>query len=474
MSSRKRWGTVPPRGRLVDHPAVIAEAADKDRSRTPRRVVRDGLSIVTYCRPRVYLDRDAWEMLPADGVLLMRVEPTNRSGFTLALTAQELEPVFGEVRATGSWRDARYYHFPEPPPAIRAFRVDHTRAPTSTASDAAQTVQQLRAPAIPSRIPMPAIRTSREPLTEATFSDWARAWYAKLGAPAESAAYLGAVTAWRNAWRPHRVRALLVAESHVGEHPGDQRISVLSQRWIRNELPSRYVRLIYCLGYGESGICSSRPDTNGGTPQFWNIFGQIAFGQSPPQKAGSTVRDRLRWKVAVLEELQRRGIWLQDASPLGIYLGRGKRTDPRHQVQLLREGYSRVVWPSVADDPPGQVWVIGKGVAAALAGLPGITPTHVISQPQDRNREQHLDGLSRLTDIGKEGSTLRAISKTVNMPESATTRPATAGLTDDPPVLPAVRQGLDLRPACQQCGGMMQRTGSCYTCSSCGFNTGCG
>jgi ribonucleoside-diphosphate reductase alpha chain len=53
-------------------------------------------------------------------------------------------------------------------------------------------------------------------------------------------------------------------------------------------------------------------------------------------------------------------------------------------------------------------------------------------------------------------------------------RPAAAALTDDPPVLPAVRQGLDLGPACQQCGGMMQRTGSCYTCGSCGFNTGCG
>ena len=39
---------------------------------------------------------------------------------------------------------------------------------------------------------------------------------------------------------------------------------------------------------------------------------------------------------------------------------------------------------------------------------------------------------------------------------------------------PGVRKGLDLGPACQQCGGMMQRTGSCYTCSSCGFNTGCG
>jgi ribonucleoside-diphosphate reductase alpha chain len=53
-------------------------------------------------------------------------------------------------------------------------------------------------------------------------------------------------------------------------------------------------------------------------------------------------------------------------------------------------------------------------------------------------------------------------------------RPATSALTDEPPVIPAVRRGLDLGPACQQCGGMMQRTGSCYTCGSCGFNTGCG
>ncbi|HYH58791.1 MAG TPA: hypothetical protein VD790_06180, partial [Thermoleophilaceae bacterium] len=53
-------------------------------------------------------------------------------------------------------------------------------------------------------------------------------------------------------------------------------------------------------------------------------------------------------------------------------------------------------------------------------------------------------------------------------------KPATAALTDDPPVIPAKLQGMDLGPACGQCGGMMQRTGSCYTCSSCGNNTGCG
>jgi ribonucleoside-diphosphate reductase alpha chain len=57
---------------------------------------------------------------------------------------------------------------------------------------------------------------------------------------------------------------------------------------------------------------------------------------------------------------------------------------------------------------------------------------------------------------------------------SSPAQPAASAFTDDPPVLPAVRRGLDLGPACQQCGGMMQRTGSCYTCGSCGFNTGCG
>src|SRR6188472_3039435 len=50
----------------------------------------------------------------------------------------------------------------------------------------------------------------------------------------------------------------------------------------------------------------------------------------------------------------------------------------------------------------------------------------------------------------------------------------TRALTDAPPVVPARLAGLDLGPACNQCGGMMQRTGSCYTCSSCGNNTGCG
>src|SRR5205814_1155180 len=94
-----------------------------------------------------------------------------------------------------------------------------------------------------------------------------------------------------------------------------------------------------------------------------------------------------------------------------------------------------------------------------------------------------------LTDIGKEGSTLRgmmnsfataiSISLQYGVPLETLVRKFSymrfepEGMTNNPEI-PTMRKGLGLGPACQQCGGMMQRTGSCYTCSSCGFNTGCG
>jgi ribonucleoside-diphosphate reductase alpha chain len=61
-------------------------------------------------------------------------------------------------------------------------------------------------------------------------------------------------------------------------------------------------------------------------------------------------------------------------------------------------------------------------------------------------------------------------------PEAGARAPTDA-LTDRPPGHPASMTissgGIDVGPVCE-CGGMMQRTGACYTCSSCGANTGCG
>ena len=118
----KRWQSSWAMGRMVSHPAVLGELDRQARIR-PELRRRDGLPIVTYRRTRVHLDRDAWEMLPAGGVLLMRVHPANKPPFALAFTPEELDAVFGEVRSTVSWDRERCYHFPNEPPAIASFRV---------------------------------------------------------------------------------------------------------------------------------------------------------------------------------------------------------------------------------------------------------------------------------------------------------------------------------------------------------------
>ncbi len=83
---------------------------------------------------------------------------------------------------------------------------------------------------------------------------------------------------------------------------------------------------------------------------------------------------------------------------------------------------------------------------------------------------------SQLGDTAGPSAAARmsAPAPTPPAPAPTASTPAASSFTDEPPVTPAVNIGLDLGPACQQCGGMMQRTGSCYTCGSCGFNTGCG
>jgi ribonucleoside-diphosphate reductase alpha chain len=78
------------------------------------------------------------------------------------------------------------------------------------------------------------------------------------------------------------------------------------------------------------------------------------------------------------------------------------------------------------------------------------------------------------TATSLSGDTAGPASAGADGPADGASQPPTAALTDTPPVVPAAMAGLDLGPACSQCGGMMQRTGSCYTCSSCGNNTGCG
>jgi ribonucleoside-diphosphate reductase alpha chain len=99
-----------------------------------------------------------------------------------------------------------------------------------------------------------------------------------------------------------------------------------------------------------------------------------------------------------------------------------------------------------------------------------------ILTPEVRARKEAQQSLftEDTASPGKGGNGANGHGNGSAEPHATPPQPAAAALTDTPPVIPARITGGDLGPACEQCGGMMQRTGSCYTCSSCGNNTGCG
>ncbi|HEX7297951.1 MAG TPA: vitamin B12-dependent ribonucleotide reductase [Solirubrobacteraceae bacterium] len=121
---------------------------------------------------------------------------------------------------------------------------------------------------------------------------------------------------------------------------------------------------------------------------------------------------------------------------------------------------------SVASDTAGPSGSNG-GNGGASGAAPGGAASPGASAKAPADAPEAAAGTPEATD-GTPGV------PTVAGSQPATTRAAAEALTDTPPVVPARLAGLDLGPACNQCGGMMQRTGSCYTCSSCGNNTGCG
>jgi hypothetical protein len=126
----KPWQTRPARGAATALPVVTALATGPDPGPNPKVRREGGRTFVHYSRTRLYLDRDAWEMLAKpDDVLVERIRPTGEPHFTVAITRAELDRVFGEVRQTASWDQVRCYHFPRLPPAVDAFRVVTTGKP---------------------------------------------------------------------------------------------------------------------------------------------------------------------------------------------------------------------------------------------------------------------------------------------------------------------------------------------------------
>ena len=201
----------------------------------------------------------------------------------------------------------------------------------------------------------------------------------------------------RNFWKPKKVKVLLLAESHI--HTSVSKYDNLMRYDDFPELigcPTNYVKLVYCLGYGEQNLV--RLDGNTGTPQFWKIFAscvnQNFYSESEKILISKTLNfnQRLRNKISLLEKLKEKGIWLVDASIVALYNDNIKPS-PKIMKEIIEISWKQYVSKVIHEIKPDKIIVIGKGVSEILEDkLYKINiPFHIQPQPQARLSKNDIE-----------------------------------------------------------------------------------
>lgn len=223
-----------------------------------------------------------------------------------------------------------------------------------------------------------------------------------------------AVESHRQFWKPNRIRIILLAESH--KYTQKEKILVdynkckSTKSLTARKCPSEYVRFVYCLGYGENDLLNNPhllEHKNGGTPQFWKIFYSCCNKISKDKdfhpilkdkKSGIPLEGRLKNKLDLLDKLKDRGIWLVDASIIGI-----DRKNPKAKKKVLKccwQNYTKNLLRSLN---PEHVIIIGKGVGKIIkSDLENDLeiPCSIIKQPEGcRKPGEKLKNLKQLNKI---------------------------------------------------------------------------
>jgi len=207
------------------------------------------------------------------------------------------------------------------------------------------------------------------------------------------------VIEYQQFWKPEETNVVLLAESHVYTDEKDYEIEcnrVVLRRIIQN-YPVRFVRFVYCLGYGENKLLTRRRTDrkNTGTPQYWKIFSScvaddeehLGFGRILKTGTPSLLL-RLRNKVNVLRKMKRKGVWLVDASIVGLY-GSGKK-NRRVNKRIIEICWRDHIADVVLEAGPKHIIVIGKGVGDIIRYklLRLDIPFTIVPQPQARGTSE--------------------------------------------------------------------------------------
>jgi len=222
-----------------------------------------------------------------------------------------------------------------------------------------------------------------------------------LGEEAEPFKVVNAGERHREYWRPEEVRVLLLAESHVYTK-GEECVPMKGPDQYGPEgVPDAFIRLVYCLGYGEREYAGLNLANNAGTWQYWKIFSSCAYRDGAPEsdlvlKSISPIAmDRISAKINLLRRLRQMGVWLVDSSVLALYKPGGIKPDRAIRDRLLQVCWDEYIGHVVEAARPRQVVVIGQGVSQAIGGrIKSITNRQplTLGQPQGlRTRSQIAD-----------------------------------------------------------------------------------
>jgi len=220
----------------------------------------------------------------------------------------------------------------------------------------------------------------------------------KYSIPLDSFEVVKEVEKYRQYWKPKgRIRVVLLAESHVRtqavqfNHMLDRK--KLSDLGLEG-YPEHFVKFVYCLGSGENELLSAPmypPKKNATKSQFWEILWCCTHNPdketfSLTKRVTPDSRARLKRKVDLLRELEGEGIWLMDASIVGI-----SKLKPMIKEEVIRISWTNYVEPLILslNPRPECMVIIGKGVSSSILGrLKGETGQWegihytVIHQPQ--------------------------------------------------------------------------------------------
>jgi hypothetical protein len=169
------------------------------------------------------------------------------------------------------------------------------------------------------------------------------------------------VEEYRQFWKPKEVDVVLLAESHV--YTDNRDFETKLNREIFSGLlpayPLRLVRFVYCLGYGEP-LLQKNPRTDQktrGTSQYWKIFSScVGEDDSRVLRKGTKGHpsQRIRNKINVLRKMKEDGIWLMDASIVGV----NRIKKPKVRSKIIQICWDNFLQEQIQEARPNRVIVI--------------------------------------------------------------------------------------------------------------------